>query len=83
MINHLSSAVGVHEKQVNLKFIKHFLTKLEYKFFSYINYLVLKEYHIFVKLGAELEEITLVVTVDGFLNFYFSKKAIEISNNSQ
>ena len=83
MVKDMSSVLGIHEKQVNLKFIKHFLTKLEYSFFSYISYLVLKEYRIFVKLESELEEITLVVTVDGFLCFYFSKKTIEVSNNSQ
>ena len=60
-----------------------YLGRLEYNFFFNISYLVLKEYRIFVKLGEELEEITLVLTVDGFLNFYFSKKSISISNNSQ
>lgn len=44
---------------------------------------MLKEYHIFVKLDEELIEITAVITVDGFLNFYFSKKTIDINSNSQ
>jgi hypothetical protein len=39
----------------------------------------MKEYHIFVKIGEELIEIILIVTVDGFLNFYFTSKAIELN----
>jgi hypothetical protein len=83
LIRELSKHQLAHQKQVNLKFIKHFLSRLEYHFFGHLNYLVLKEYHIFLKLGTELEAVTIVVTVDGFLNLYFAKRAITVSDNTQ
>lgn len=43
----------------------------------------MKEYHSFVKLEEELIDVVLIVTVDGFLNFYFKKKGLEINSNSQ
>lgn len=48
-----------------------------------MNYLILKEYHIFIKIDGELEKINLLITVDAFINIYLYDNEIQINNNSQ
>lgn len=57
--------------------------RFDYSYFEFINYLILKEYRIFIKAQEELEEVTLLVTVDAFLNICRTDRQLAITDNSQ
>jgi hypothetical protein len=46
---------------------------LDFSYFEHINYLILKEYHIFLKIDGEIEKVNLLITVDAFINIYLSQ----------
>lgn len=49
------------------------LRRLDFSYFEHISYLILKEYHIFLKIDGEIEKVNLLITVDAFINIYLSQ----------
>ena len=72
-----------HHKEVTIKHIKDFLKRLEFSYFEHIAYLVLKEYHIFLKVRGKLQPVAAIITADAFLNVYPTDKRVTPDDDSQ